>query len=105
MLYKSTTYKPLKSVGSLQLFVVFYGHLLYNNSIVIEKGTKMEFENKVLAVVKSVTNVPATFTNGTLFLNTLDSKTAVKVFNAIYSEVTAGIMMGTMCSETYYDFV
>jgi hypothetical protein len=65
----------------------------------------MSFENRVLAVVESVTNVPATFTNGTLFLNTIDSKTAVKVFNAIYTEVTTGIMMGTMCSETYYDFV
>ena len=44
----------------------------------------MSFENRVLAVVESVTNVPATFTNGTLFLNTIDSKTAVKVFNAIF---------------------
>lgn len=105
MLVSTRVYNPLNSVGSLQIVVAFHTSLLYNNSIVIEKGTKMEFENKVLAVVESVTNVPATFTNGTLFLNTRDSKTAVKVFNAIYSEVTAGIMMGTMCSETYYDFV
>jgi hypothetical protein len=65
----------------------------------------MGFEKKVLAAVESVTDVPATFTNGTLFLATIDSKTAVKVFNAIYEDVTKGIMMGTMCSETYFDFV
>ena len=70
-----------------------------------EKEKSMSFEKRVLSVVSEVTNVPATFTNGTLFLATIDSKTAVKVFNAIYEQVTNGIMMGTMCSETYYDFV
>jgi len=65
----------------------------------------MGFEKKVLDVVNGVTSVGASFTNGTLFLNTIDSKTAVKVFNAIYEEVTPGIMMGTCCSETYFDFV
>lgn len=64
------------------------------------------FESKVLSVVSSVTDVAADFYNGTLFLETADSKIATDVFNALYDQVTKGIIFGkASCSETYYDFV
>lgn len=66
----------------------------------------MSFEKRVLDVVKSVTNVRAYFFNGTMFLETEDSKTAVEVFNALYEKVTAAIIFGKAGqSETFYDFV
>ena len=66
----------------------------------------MGFEKIVLDVVAEVTNVPADFYNGTLFLETDDSKIATDVFNALYANVTKGIIFGkASCTETYYDFV
>lgn len=66
----------------------------------------MSFEKTVLAVVKSVTTTGAYFFNGTLFLETEDSKTAVEVFNALHKKVTAAVIFGKAGqSETFYDFV
>ena len=63
-------------------------------------------EQKVLEVVKSVTDKGAYFFNGTLFLETEDSKIAVDVFDALYEQVTAAIAFGKCGqSETSYDFL
>ena len=63
-------------------------------------------EQKVLEVVKSVTDTGAYFFNGTLFLETENSSVAVDVFNALCEQVTAAIAFG-LCgqSETSYDFL
>jgi hypothetical protein len=63
------------------------------------------FETNVLNTVKSVTNVGAYFSNGTLFLETFDSNVATSVFNKLYMDVTEGICFGKVGSETYYDFI
>jgi hypothetical protein len=66
----------------------------------------MSFEKRVLEVVANVTDVPADFYNGTLFLETSDSKVAVAVFNAIYEQIDKAVIFGkASCTETYYDFV
>ena len=63
-------------------------------------------EQKVLEVVKSVTETGAYFFNGTLFLETQDSKIAVDVFDALWEHVTAAIAFGKCGqSETSYDFL
>jgi hypothetical protein len=63
-------------------------------------------EANVLAVVKQVTSKRAYFFNGTLFLETEDSKIAVAVFNALRDNITAAL---SFCkagqSETAYDFI
>lgn len=63
-------------------------------------------ESKALAVVKEVTSTPAYFFNGTMFLETADSKIATDVFFALCDKVTSAISFG-LCgqSETSYDFV
>jgi hypothetical protein len=66
----------------------------------------MGFEKKVLAVVESVTDVRAYFFQGTLFLETEDSKVATDVFFALCDKVTAAIAYGKAGqSETSYDFL
>ena len=65
----------------------------------------MSFEKVVLGVVVDVTNVPAYFYNGTLFLKTTDSKVATEVFDALYDRVTAALAYGKCGSETSYDFL
>ena len=62
-------------------------------------------EAKVLEVVKSVTTTGAYFFEGTLFLETVDSTVAVRVFNALCSKVTPAIVFGKCGIETSYDFV
>ena len=63
-------------------------------------------EAKVLEVIKSVTNTRAYFFQGTLFLETEDSKIAVNVFNALCDQVTSAISFGKAGqSETFYDFI
>jgi hypothetical protein len=66
----------------------------------------MAFESRVLSVVESVTDVRAYFFQGTMFLETEDSKVAVKVFNALQKDLNCGVIFG-LCgqSETSYDFV
>ena len=63
-------------------------------------------EAKVLEVVKSVTSKRAYFFNGTLFLETEDSKIATDVFFKLCDDVTPAISYG-LCgqSETSYDFL
>jgi hypothetical protein len=66
----------------------------------------MNFEQRVLAVVKSVTNVRAYFFQGTMFLETEDSKTATDVFFALCDKVTPALSFGKCGqSETSYDFL
>ena len=63
-------------------------------------------ETQVLNVVKSVTDTPAYFFNGTLFLETQDSEIAVNVFNAIWEQVSAALSFGKCGqTETSYDFL
>ena len=62
-------------------------------------------EAKVLQAVKSVTDTPAYFFNGTLFLETVDSRVAVTVFNTICEQVTSAIAFGKVGNETSYDFL
>jgi hypothetical protein len=66
----------------------------------------MGFEKRVLEVVKEVTDVRAYFFEGTMFLETEDSKIATDVFFALCDRVTAAISYG-LCgqSETSYDFL
>lgn len=65
----------------------------------------MGFEKRVLSVVSEVTDIPAYFYNGTLFLETHDSKVATDVFFKLTDEVTAAIAYGKCGSETSYDFL
>ena len=65
----------------------------------------MSFEMRVLDVVKSVTDVNAYFFNGTLFLETIDSKIATEVFDALWEKVTAALAFGKCGDETSYDFL
>jgi hypothetical protein len=66
----------------------------------------MAFESRVLSVVESVTDVRAYFFQGTMFLETEDSKVAVKVFNALQKDLNCGVIFGLAGqSETSYDFV
>ena len=64
----------------------------------------MTFENIVLNAVKTVTDVPAYFHDGSLFLVTTDSKIATKVFVALYGNVTNGVDFGRSGFETSYNF-
>lgn len=66
----------------------------------------MNFESKVLAVVKNVTSARAYFFNGTMFLETEDSKIATDVFFALCEQVTPAISFGKCGQfETSYDFM
>jgi hypothetical protein len=62
-------------------------------------------EKRVLSVVSEVTDTPAYFFNGTLFLETVDSKIATEVFDALWEKVTAALAFGKCGSETSYDFL
>lgn len=67
----------------------------------------MNFEERCLAIVSSVTGKRAYFFNGTMFLETEDSKIATEVYNALsVNNQTVGIIFGKCGqSETSYDFV
>jgi hypothetical protein len=67
----------------------------------------MNFEDRQLAIVNSVTDKRAYFFNGTMFLETEDSEIATKVYNALHvNNQTVGIIFGKCGqSETSYDFV
>lgn len=65
----------------------------------------MGFEKRVLSVVSEVTDVPAYFYNGTLFLSTTDSKVATDVFFTLTEKVTAAMAFGKCGDETSYDFL
>jgi hypothetical protein len=63
-------------------------------------------EAQVLKVVQSVTDTNAYFSNGTLFLETVNSNIAVEVFNAIWEKITAAVAFGKFNEKlTTYDFL
>jgi hypothetical protein len=62
-------------------------------------------ETRVLAVVKSITDTPAYFFNGTLFLETVDSKIATDVFFEVTEKITPAVSFGKVGNETSYDFL
>ena len=64
-----------------------------------------EFEDKVLGVVSLITDAPAAFTNGSLFVEGVTSPVAVRILTALESVFAVGICFGAVGSETYYDFV
>ena len=67
----------------------------------------LNFEDRCIAIVKSVTTKPAYFFHGTMFLETEDSEIATKVYNALaINNQSIGIIFGKCGqSETSYDFV
>lgn len=65
-----------------------------------------DVETQVLNAVKEITYIPATFFNGTLFLDTQDSKIATDVFFHLTDKITAAIAYGKFgTNETSYDFL
>lgn len=67
----------------------------------------MNFEDRCIAITKSVTDKRAYFFQGTMFLETEDSVIATKVYNALaINNQSCGIIFGKCGqSETSYDFV
>lgn len=66
----------------------------------------MNFESRVLAVVASITTARAYFFNGTMFLETEDSKISTDVFFELCEKITPAISFGKCGqSETSYDFM
>lgn len=67
----------------------------------------MTFEDRCIAIVKSITNIRAYFFHGTMFLETEDSEVATKVYSALaINNQSMGIIFGKCGqSETSYDFV
>ena len=67
----------------------------------------MNFEERCLAITKSVTDVDASFFNGTMFLETQDSAIATEVYRMLSgNNQTVGICFGKYGqSATFYDFV
>lgn len=67
----------------------------------------MNFEERCLAITASVTSKRAYFFQGTMFLETEDSKIATEVYNALaVNNQSCGIEYGKCGqSETSYDFI
>jgi hypothetical protein len=67
----------------------------------------MSFEERCLAIVKSVTSKHAYFFQGTMFLETEDTDIATRVHNALsINNQSMGIQYGLAGqSETFYDFI
>jgi hypothetical protein len=67
----------------------------------------MNFEERCLAITKSVTDLNAYFYFGTMFLDTQDPVVVAEVFELLsISNQLVGIQSGKSGqSETYYDFV
>lgn len=75
-------------------------------ALMLDTGVDLDFEDRVIAVVKSITTTHAYFFNGTMFLETEDSKIATDVFFALCDQVTSAISFGRCGqSETSYDFM
>lgn len=65
----------------------------------------MGFEKKVLAVVeKTLGNVPAAFTCGSLFVE-CSIPEAIRLETELLCEMKCGIIISRVGSETAYDFV
>jgi hypothetical protein len=67
----------------------------------------MNFEQRVLQLVSFVTTKRAYFFNGTMFLETEDSKIATEVYNTLHANLkSCGVVFGLAGqSETFYDFI
>ena len=67
----------------------------------------MNFEDRCLAIVKTVTNKRAYFFQGSMFLETEDSVIATQVYNALaVNNQSVGVIFGKAGQgETFYDFV
>jgi hypothetical protein len=65
----------------------------------------MGFEKKVLNLVKKVTDTPAYFYEGTLFLSTIDGEEAADVYNEIYTLITPCVTYIKVGDEIAFDFV
>jgi hypothetical protein len=66
----------------------------------------MNFEQRVLQLVGTLTDKHAYFFNGTLFLETQDSKVATEVFFELCEKVTPALSFGKCGQiETSYDFL
>jgi len=67
----------------------------------------MNFEERCLAITKSVTDISASFFNGTMFLDTQDSVVVAEVHRLLdINNGLVSILSGKSGqSETYYDFV
>lgn len=66
----------------------------------------MSFEERCLAIAKSVTKVDASFFNGTMFLETQDASIVNEVYRMLSgNNQTVDIFFGKSGIEaTYYDF-
>jgi hypothetical protein len=67
----------------------------------------MNFEQRCLAITKSVTNIKASFFNGTMFLDTQDTVVVAEVHRLLsVNNRLVGVQSGKSGqSDTYYDFV
>jgi hypothetical protein len=67
----------------------------------------MNFEDRCLAIVAAITEIPAYFFHGTLFLETGDAEIGKAVYESLQiNNQTVGIRYGlTVRFETFYDFV
>ena len=67
----------------------------------------MNFEERCLAIAKSVTDISASFFNGTMFLDTQDPVVVAEVHRMLsINNGLVGIQSGKSGqSDTYYDFV
>ena len=71
----------------------------------IEKGFEMGFEKRVLSVVsETLGNVPAEFTNGSLFVE-CSVPEAVRLETELLCTLKCGIILSRVGSESAYDFV
>ena len=62
-------------------------------------------EAKVLEVVKEITPVYAYFFEGTLFVETISSTVAVRIYNALAEKITPALAFQKVDGETAYDFL
>ena len=67
----------------------------------------MTFEERILAITASVTDIPAQFEKGVMYLQTQNSSVAAAVYNALcVNNQTVGIIFGKIDAEsTFYEFV
>ena len=104
MLVSTRVYNPPKSVGDYKIVVAFHPSLLYNNSIVIEKGFQMSFESSVLSVVSNEMDTNAEFFNGTLFVE-CTPREAVRLETILLETLDCGIILSRVDNEAVFDFV
>jgi len=71
----------------------------------VDKEISMSFEKRVLTVVEdTLGNAPASFTNGTLFVE-CSVPEAVMLETMLLKELTCGIILSRVGIESSFDFV